>query len=148
MKILHFHWRYDRYGGGERYLVDLCSALEEKGHQVVVVSSGSQDNYRSGKRREYFIEGSFGVKSGLKMWGVVRDIICKEDPDVIHFHETLCFLSPYIIMRLARIKPTVQTLHTSFFFARRVPRYCPARRYVITPWEGCVHIPAVFERRT
>lgn len=147
MKILHFHWRYDRYGGGERYLIDLCSALEEKGHETVIVSSRSQDHFHD-KRKKYFIDGSFGIRSGMMMWKTVKEIVWKEEPDLIHLHETLVFLSPFIVRKLMRIKPVVQTLHTAFFFARRVPRYCPTRRYVITPWEGCVHIPAVFERRT
>lgn len=125
MKVLHIHHLYRPFGGGERYLLDLCNILEEKGHRTAIISSRHQKNYHIEGRGEYFIDSSFGLKSGLKMWKVVRDIICQENPDLIHLHETLVFLSPFIIRKLMRFKPTVQTLHTSFYFCPKGSKILP-----------------------
>lgn len=125
MKVLHIHHLYRSFGGGEQYLLDLCNILEEKGHRTVIISSRHQKNYHREGRREYFIDSSFGLKSGLKMWKAVRDIVCQENPDLIHLHETLVFLSPFIIRKLMRFKPTVQTLHTSFYFCPKGSKILP-----------------------
>lgn len=127
MKILQINHLYRPFGGGERYLLDLCNILEESGHGTVIISSRHQENYHIKGRKEYFIDGSFGLKSGLKMWKVVRDILCKENPDLIHFHETLAFLSPFILRRLMRLKPTAQTLHTAFYFCPKTTKILPSR---------------------
>lgn len=127
MKVLHIHHLYRPFGGGERYLLDLCDILEERGHRTVIISSRHQENYHIEGRKEYFIDSSFGLKSGLKMWKVVRDIARQENPDLIHFHETLVFLSPFILRKLMRLKPTVQTLHTAFYFCPKATKILPNR---------------------
>lgn len=132
MKVLHIHHLYRPFGGGERYLLDLCNILEERGHETVIVSSRHDRNYHIERRKEYFIDNSFGLKSGLKMWKVVRNIVCQENPDLIHLHETLVFLSPFIIKRLMRLKPAVQSLHTSFYF-------CPKGSKILPDHEICYH---------
>jgi glycosyltransferase involved in cell wall biosynthesis len=125
MKILQIHFRYDRFGGGERYFINLCDALEEKGHKVIVVSSHHPDNYHAKDRKEIFIDRSFGLRTGYKMWGSVEHIIKSENPDIIHLHETFFFLSPYIIRKLIKLKPTVQTLHNSIFFCPKHTKILP-----------------------
>jgi len=133
MKILHINHLYRNFGGAERYLLDLCAAEDELGHQSAVISSINDHNVRTGKRGEYFIESSFGLKSGKKMAPVVEDIVSRENPDVIHLHESLVFMSPYIVKRLMKLKPVVQTIHTAFFFARSLQRYCLPGISVVTP---------------
>jgi len=125
MKILQIHFRYDRFGGGERYFLNLCDALEERRHKVIVVSSRHPDNYRARDRKEIFIDRSFGLRTGYKMWGRVKDIIKSEDPDIIHLHETFLFMSPFIIRKLIKLKPTVQTLHNSIFFCPKHTKILP-----------------------
>lgn len=126
MKIVHINHLYRPFGGGERYLLDICNILEEKGHSVVVVSSRHRENYQiNGRRKEYFIDGSFGIGSGLRLWKTVRDIIRKENPNLIHIHETLLFLSPFIHGKLMRLKPTVHTLHTAFYFCPKASKILP-----------------------
>lgn len=146
MKILQIHWRYNRYGGGERYFLDLCNALEEIGHKVSVISSYHPANYHIKDRRECFIDGSFGLRSGYKMWSTVRNIVYQEDPDIIHLHETLVFLSPFIIKKLLKLKPAVQTIHTAFFFVLKVQRYCPAVIFVILAWVLSAYLTVAFEK--
>ena len=120
MKILQINHLYRPFGGGERYLLDLCNILEKRGHGTVILSSRHQENYHVEGRKEYFIDNSFGLKSGMMMWKAVKDIVCKENPDVIHIHETFIFLSPVILRGLMRIKPIVQTLHTAFYFCPKI----------------------------
>jgi glycosyltransferase involved in cell wall biosynthesis len=125
MRILQIHFRYDRFGGGERYFINLCNALEEKGHKVIVVSSRHPDNYHARDRKEIFIDRSFGLRTGYKMWGRVKDIIKTEAPDILHLHETFLFISPFIIRKLIKLKPTVQTLHNSIFFCPKHTKILP-----------------------
>ncbi|TVM04333.1 MAG: hypothetical protein CV087_00100 [Candidatus Brocadia sp. WS118] len=125
MKVLHMHHLYRPFGGGERYLLDLCDILEEKGHRTVIVSSKHPANYHRENRKEFFIERSFGLRTGYKMWGVINGIVKQENPDIIHLHETFVFMSPFIIRRLIHLKPTVQTIHTSFFFCPKDTKILP-----------------------
>jgi hypothetical protein len=48
MVILHINWKYDRYGGTERYLQSITEAQEEAGHTVAVISD---KEYEPGARR-------------------------------------------------------------------------------------------------
>ncbi len=136
MKILHINHKYCDFGGGERYLLDLCEALEGEGQSTAVISSAHEDNKRTGRRAEYFVEPSFGLKSGRRMAPRVEEIVRAEAPDIIHLHETLVFMSPYVTRRLSRYAPIVQTLHTAFFFVPREPRYCPVAKSAPIPWAG------------
>ena len=125
MKILQIHFRYDKFGGGERYFIDLCDALEKKGHKVVVISSVNPHNYHAKDRKEIFIDSSFGLRTGYRMWSKIKYIIESENPDIAHIHETFLFISPYITRKLIRLKPTVQTLHNSIFFCPRYTKILP-----------------------
>jgi len=124
MKILHINIFFKEYGGAERYLLDLCAAQKKSGHEVAVISSNQGDNNKTGKKGEYLVEPSFGLRTGKRVSPVVEEIVRVEDPDVIHLHGTLLFISPYIVKRLMRLKPIVQTFHDAFFFVLWVQRYC------------------------
>lgn len=130
MKVLHIHHLYRPFGGGERYLLDLCDILEERGHRTTVVSSKHSENYHRENRKEFFIDRSFGLRTGYKMLGMVKDIVRRENPDILHLHETFVFMSPFIIRRLINLKPAVQTIHTSFFF-------CPKDTKILPNGEFC-----------
>ena len=132
MKILHIHHHYRPFGGGEKYLLDLCSALENKGHRNVIISAGHPQNYHFKNRTEIFVDGSFGFRSGLRMWKIFKDILNKEKPDIIHIHETFIFVSSFIIKRLINFKPTVQTLHVPFYF-------CPNYTKILPDGHICCH---------
>jgi glycosyltransferase involved in cell wall biosynthesis len=121
MKILHINDTYVELGGTEKYLLDLCAELERRGHQIIIISSTENKHISVKGRKEYFVKPSFFIRSGLKMWSLYREIIEKENPDVIHLHNTqhkneYHFLSPFIIQRLNKLKPTVKFVHDSRFF--------------------------------
>lgn len=122
---MHMHHLYRPFGGGERYLLDLCDILEERGHRTGIVSSKHPANYHRENRKEFFVARSFGLRSGYQMWGVINGIVRQENPDIIHLHETFTFMSPFIIRRLINLKPTVQTIHTSFFFCPKDTKILP-----------------------
>ena len=86
MKILQIHWLYRNFGGGEKYFFDLCSALEEMGNEVIVVTSKGESQIHVKGRKEYFIDNSFGIRTGLKTLRQIENIIKKENPDIIHLH--------------------------------------------------------------
>ncbi len=116
MKILQIHSYYKPYGGAERYLLDLCDILERTGHKIVVISSHDPANCHRENRKEYFMDRSYGLRTGFRVKGLIKDIINKENPALIHLHETFLFISPLVIKWLIGNRPIVQTLHDSFFF--------------------------------
>jgi len=124
MKILHINIFFSEYGGCERYLLDLCDAQKKSGHDVVVISSNQENGKRPAGRGEYRVDPSFGLRTGKSISPRVEEIVRREDPDVIHMHGTLVFMSPYIVKRLIRLKPLVQTFHDAFFFVLLGQRYC------------------------
>lgn len=132
MKVLHVHWRYDGFGGGEVYLRDLCDAMAQEGHATSVLSSRQLNRTVAADTRIDLIDGSFGIASGLRMRKRVREIVAARKPDVIHLHETLGFLSPLIVKDLRSQVPVVQTLHTAFFF-------CPTGTKILPNGELCRH---------
>jgi glycosyltransferase involved in cell wall biosynthesis len=112
MKILQIHYRYDAFGGGERYLLDSSQALEELGHQVVITSSKGQQPVRFPHRQEYFVQDGWGLRSGLKTLKIYSDILARENPDIVQIHTTWFFLSPLVVQTvLLRRKPTVLFVH-------------------------------------
>ena len=116
MKILHVNEFYRDFGGAEKYLFDLCSALEQSGHQIVIISSSENKHISVHGRKEYFVKPSYGLRSGLKMWGVYKSILEEEKPDIIHLHNTHYFISPFIIRKLMRFGPVVKFVHDARFF--------------------------------
>ena len=127
MKVLHINDTYCNLGGSEKYLLNLCNALEERGNEIIIISSSENEHISVNGRREYFVKPSYGIRSGLKMWSVYRDIVEKENPDLIHVHNTQhndehFFVSPLIIQRLSKLKPTVKFVHDARFFCPNAGR--------------------------
>lgn len=116
MRILHINEYYRCFGGAEKYLFDVCSALEQAGHQVVIISSSEKEHISVHGRKEYFVSPSYGLRSGLKMWGAYQRILEEEKPDIIHLHNTHYFVSPLITKKLMRFGPVVKFVHDARFF--------------------------------
>jgi len=119
MKILHINDNYCNLGGAEKYLLDICKALEEMGNQIIIISSSEREHISVQGRREYFVKPSQGLRSGLRIWSTYRDIVKREKPDIIHLHNTHnahYFISPLVIKRLCSLKPIVKFVHDARFF--------------------------------
>lgn len=124
MKILHINDHYRDLGGAERYLLDTCAALEELGHKVIIIASVEGERVHYPGRQEYFVEPSWGIRSGRGRLNIYRDIIKREDPDVVHIHNTYDLMSPVIIRDIHKMKPTVRFVHD-------IRLICPNKRKII-----------------
>jgi len=123
MKILHINDKYCDLGGTEKYLLDICNALEKMGNQIITISSSAEKEHISVQgRKEYFVKPSYGLRSGLKMWRTYRNILEQENPDIIHLHNTHYFVSPLIIKKLSSLKPTVKFAHDARLFCPSLGR--------------------------
>ncbi len=130
MKVLHFH-RWSVHGGGERYVADLCDAMARRGHQASVAVSRSGCASESGEDLEVRpVDPSFGLRSGLRMRKRVEGIVEDWAPDLVHLHDTNCFLSPLVVERIRRKRPVIQTLHAAFCF-------CPVGRKILPDGSIC-----------
>ncbi len=128
MKIVHINEYYGDFGGTEKYLLGICKALEEIGHEIIIISS-EKEAIRVPGRKEYFVKGSYGLRSSLKIKGLFKEILEKENPDIVHLHNTQFFLSPLILKYLLRAKPVVKTVHD-------VRLFCPGLRWKVIPDSG------------
>lgn len=135
LKIVQINDYYRELGGTEKYFLDICSVLEENGHQIITVSSTEGAHISVKGRTEYFVRPSFGVRSGLRTWSAYKSIIAREKPDIIHLHNTHFFVSPLIINRLAKAVPTVKFVHDMRFL-------CPMNGQKVLPSTGEIcHFP-------
>jgi glycosyltransferase involved in cell wall biosynthesis len=125
MKTLQIHWLYRDFGGGESYFFNLCSALEERGNEVIVLGPKGKQHIHVQGRKEYFVEHSFGLRTGIRALHQIENIIASEAPDIIHLHETKGFLSPYIVNRIRKTRPVVQTVHIASFFCPTESKLLP-----------------------
>lgn len=116
MKILHINDNYRNLGGAERYLFDICKALEERGHQIVIISSIKNRHLKFPGRKEYFIQESAGIRSGLRTKDAIKKIVLEEEPHIVHLHNTSYFLSPMIVQMLNKLRPTIKFCHDTRLF--------------------------------
>jgi glycosyltransferase involved in cell wall biosynthesis len=112
MKILHAHYRYDPYGGGERYLHDLCAAQMQAGHTVSILTDAKMCGGSLYGEPIYGVEASLGLRSGLRAQKRVLEIVDAVAPDIVHLHYTYWFLSPLIVQALHARRPVLKTVHS------------------------------------
>lgn len=134
MKIVHINEYYSCYGGTEKYLFDICKTLEEMGHEIVAVASSEKESIHVKGRKEYLLKGSYGLRSSLKAKKLIKEIIKKENPDILHLHNVQHVISPLILKYLYSIKPVVMTVHD-------IRVLCPSFRWKVIPGynEICDH---------
>src|SRR5262245_11387405 len=115
MKILHVHYRYDQYGGGERYLHALCRAQQAAGHDIVVLTSAQWHGVSLNGEKVYGIQPSIGLRSGTRSKPRVIELLKEEAPDIVHLHHVFSavhgFISPLVVKAIQKQKPTVHTVH-------------------------------------
>ena len=113
MKILHINGCYDGGGGAETYLHSLCRSQKEMGHTVITIS-GKPETVAGGTvygGSTYFINSSWGLRSGRTELARVLELLGSIKPDVVHFHNTMGFLSPMIVKAIHLRTPSVKTIH-------------------------------------
>lgn len=115
MKIMQVNNIYYPLGGSERYFLDLCQALEELGHKVVVVSSLTSSHLHFSHRKEYFLPSARTLGRTDKAWKQWKTLIQKEKPDLIYVHNTYHFLSPFILYKMCQLRPVIRFIHDTRF---------------------------------
>ena len=112
MKILVVHDRNRPYGGGEQYLAELCPTLRAHGCQVFVVSREGEGTGYFSCDASWTVPGTVGLRSGHRYWPQYAQILATANPDVIYVNGAApWFLSPLILGRLVRQRPTVLFVH-------------------------------------
>ncbi|HKV61110.1 MAG TPA: glycosyltransferase [Candidatus Acidoferrum sp.] len=110
MKILLVHELY-RQPGGEDYVFHAeKELLLAAGHRVSEFTRRNEEIVTDG----FWSKASIGIRTSWA-WdsaGMLRTVLRKEDPDIVHFHNTFPLISPaaYYVCREAGVR-VVQTLH-------------------------------------
>lgn len=91
--------KYETDGGSEQYLFDLCSGLEKRGHEVVIIYNDKEQNYTE-DRKTYFV-------SSLEV-GKVTEIVREIKPDIINLQNVF---ENALYEELPKIAPTVRYIH-------------------------------------
>lgn len=139
MKILLVHEYYQQAGGEDAVFTAESALLRSAGHEVVEFT---EDNAR-------ITEMSPWTTAAATLWNRraasrLGDLVDREQPDVVHFHNTFPLVSPaayYAVRR--RETPVVQTLHNYrllcvnglFFRDGHACQDCLGR----LPWPGILH---------
>ena len=108
-------------GGSEKHFFELKHVLEEKGHEVFVLSTENKRNIET-QKNEYFIkEVAMNLRNFIQSYKLffnreavkkLEEIIIKNKIDVAHLHNISHHFSPTIIKVLKRKNiPTVMTVH-------------------------------------
>ncbi len=101
------HNRYQQAGGEDQVFAAEAALLESKGHRVIRFE---EDNSRIANRSAAVvaIDAVWSSKSARS----ITDVVTREKPDVVHFHNTFPLISPaaYYAVQRAGV-PVVQTLH-------------------------------------
>ena len=108
---MHFHCRFDEFGGGERYLAELCRAQRDRGADVAVVTNQAFPTQAVDGIMVKAIAASSGMRSGLSRRKEILQLVSDFNPDIVHFHDTFLFVSPFAVKPIQRRWPTVKTVH-------------------------------------
>lgn len=107
MKILQVHNYYRQLGGEDRVFESECQLLMRHGHEVVRYTAHND-----------ILNNISDVRAGFRaIWNhntyqAVRDLLRREQPDVVHAHNTFPVISPALHYAVAAHGiPLVQTLH-------------------------------------
>jgi glycosyltransferase involved in cell wall biosynthesis len=134
------HNRYQEAGGEDRVFLTETALLEAHGHRVL----------RYSVHNDQVADMNRLILAGKALWNSstyreLRALICRERPDVVHFHNTFPLISPagYYAARAEGV-PVIQTLHNYrllcpdalFFRSGRVCEDCMGK---VIPWPAVVH---------
>ncbi|MFA5688383.1 MAG: glycosyltransferase family 4 protein [Kiritimatiellales bacterium] len=130
MKILQVHNYYQQAGGEDAVVAAELALLRERGHEVITyyknnsgivdrcsspVDGGESGGQQSGLAMRHalgLLSVAFKTVWNRKTYREFRKLLHKEQPDVVHCHNTFPLVSPSIYWACAHAKvPVVQTLH-------------------------------------
>ena len=140
IKVMVVHNRYQEAGGEDRVFLTETALLEAHGHRVLRYSV---HNDQVAGMNSFILAGKALWNSST--YRELRALMCRERPDVVHFHNTFPLVSPagYYAARAEDV-PVIQTLHNYrllcpdalFFRSGRVCEDCMGK---VIPWPAVVH---------
>ena len=110
MKILLVHNKYQQPGGEDVVFEQERKLLESAGHSVSpYCRTNDEINQYSGLKRLTLIKNTISSDDSRRQ---VFEVLQREEPEVVHIHNTFMMISPsiYSACREAGV-PVVQTLH-------------------------------------
>jgi len=153
MKVLHLCDHYRPIGGAEKLLFDTLEALETKeGVENVIVTHDYPENKVTGKRKEHIVHDLDAqpviwdmlnyLLRALKVKRVIRELLHRERPDVIHIHN---LQNPFVIGEAIKAAPTVRSIHDPRLYCfnnwrilRKTKEICPYPLGAKCLTEGCL----------
>lgn len=109
-KILLIHNYYQIPGGEDTVVANEKRLLEEHGHQVVLYTRHNSELKEFSKVQKLLLP--FSTIFNMRTYREVKDVIEKENIDVLHVHNTLNLVSPSVYYAGFHKKiPVVQTVH-------------------------------------
>lgn len=142
MKIAVIHNTYQRPGGEDVVVAAECSLLREHGHEVVSYRRSNHELEQMSKPRQFLLVRDIVYSKDSKR--DVHDLLQKEEPDLVHVHNTFMMISPSIYEACRELGvPVVQTLHN---FRLLCPAWTLARNGEVCEecvdrglWRGVLH---------
>jgi glycosyltransferase involved in cell wall biosynthesis len=140
LKVLLVHNFYQQSGGEDVVFAAEGNLLREKGHDVIEFIEHN-DRVRTMGKIDIAVQTFWSRLSYRK----VSDILVKEKPDIVHFHNTFPLISPAAYYAChAKGIPVIQTLHNyrllcpeaTFYRNGKVCEECLGKAI---PWPGVQH---------
>lgn len=135
MKILQVHNYYRQAGGEDRVFESECQLLKCHGHEVVRYTA-----YNEALKEVPAISAGVRTIWNHTTYKTVRRLLRREQPDVVHAHNTFPVISPALHhAAAAQGIPLVQTLHNYRLLCAGATLYrdgqvCQDCMHSVTPW--------------
>lgn len=108
--ILLVHNYYQVPGGEDTVVANEKAMLEEQGHKVILYSRNNSELKSFSAIRKVLLP--FTTIFNPRTYREIREIIQKEQIDIVHVHNTLNLISPAVYYAARSMKvPVVQTIH-------------------------------------
>ena len=130
MKILQVVRMGDGHlGGAELYVCRISELLTERGHRVEwVIPENATVPAALSPYRVWTIPVARGMRTSRKAWMEFQRILEEATVDLAILHNTVGFLTPWIIGALHRTLPTIKQVHDARAFCpRATPKMLPVR---------------------
>lgn len=129
-RILLVH-NYYQIGGGEHTVFENEKNLLLENNHEVFVYSRSNDELKSSKWKLFILP--FTTIWSFKTYRDVRKLICDNDIEIVHCHNTFPLISPSVYYAARSLKvPVIQTIHNFRFLCPNGLFYCDGK-----PCEKC-----------
>lgn len=110
MKIMMVHVKYRQKGGEDAVFENEVKLLKDGGQNVIPILF-SNDEIKDAGIINKLMSGLNAIWS-FKYYKIMNDLIIRENPDVVHFHNMFPLLSPSVYKACYDNKtPVIQTLH-------------------------------------